>query len=536
MGIYLNPGNVAFRKSLNSEIYIDKSGLIAYTNEKLNTEQQYICVNRPRRFGKSMAANMLAAYYSRGCDSETLFQNLKIASHPDFKKHLNQYHVIYLNMQDFLGESEDMEEMLQFIEEDLLEELMSVFSKVRFPQRKSLIKVLASIFEEIKIPFVVIIDEWDCVFRVYKTDCNSQTKYLNFLRNLLKDKSYIALVYMTGILPIKKYGEHSAINVFYEHSMTDMEPISEFTGFTEQEVKELCEKYGMPFEEAKEWYDGYYLNRISVYNPKSVVEAMLRRNFNNYWTKTETYEALKLYIEMDFDGLRDKIIRMIAGEKVLINPEKFQNDMATFKSSDDVLTLLVHLGYLTFNFNTKEVWIPNSEIQQEFINSIEDGGWENVMNSIKMSEQLLRATLTCNEEEVARMIEQVHQENISILQYHNENALSCVISLAYYSARKSYHIYREMPSGKGFADLVFVPQKRCNSPAFIVELKWDKTARIAIDQIVEKEYAECLKNYSGEVLLVGINYDKNSKKHSCCIEKWHQKHKSLSEENSRDGF
>lgn len=265
------------------------------------------------------------------------------------------------------------------------------------------------------------------------------------------------------------------------------------------------------------WYDGYCQDDILIYNPKSVVESILRNNFGNHWTKTETYEALKVYIQINFDGLQDKVIKLIAGEKVKINPDKFQNDMTTFNSADDVLTLLVHLGYLTYNDNM--AWIPNSEVAQQFINSIEDGGWEEVMRSIKASDELLKATLNCDEEKVAELIEQSHQDNTSILKYNDENSLSCVLSLAYYSARKNYTIERELPAGKGFADLVFKPRKNCQTPALIVELKYDGFVESAIEQIKNKQYTDCLKDYSGEILLVGINYDKESKKHYCKIVK-----------------
>ena len=323
---------------------------------------------------------------------------------------------------------------------------------------------------------------------------------------------------MTGILPIKKYGEHSAINAFYEYSMTDASPIEEFTGFTEQEVRRLCEQYKMPFTETKKWYDGYCVDGVSIYNPKSVVEAMLRGKFSNYWTKTETYEALKVYIDLNQDGLRDKIVQMIAGEKVPVNPDKFQNDMTTFHSADDVLTLLVHLGYLTYDEQNRVVWIPNGEVRQEFINSIEDGGWEPVVQAIRSSERLLQATLSGDMETVAELIEQAHQANASILKYNDENALSCVISLAYYSAQKNYTLHREMPAGKGFADIVFEPNRNCDLPALIVELKWGHSAEEAVGQIKRKDYLDCLKNYTGEVLLVGVNYDKE-KRHTCRIER-----------------
>ena len=517
MGILLNPDNIDFQEALNSEIYVDKTELMLYTNKALRTEQKYICVSRPRRFGKSMAANMLTAYYSRGCDSREMLSKYKIAKADSFEKHLNKYNVIHINMVDFLSEASSIEEMIGEIQKAILFELTDEFSDVRFYDDTKLARSLKDIFAKHGVPFVFIIDEWDCIFRKHTNDTDAQTKYLDFLRNLLKNQSYIALAYMTGILPIKKYGEHSAINVFYEYSMTDAKPISEFTGFTESEVKSLCEKYDKPFEQMKRWYDGYCLDGISIYNPKSVVESILRDNFGNYWTKTETYEALKVYIQTNFDGLRDKIVKLIAGEKVAINPDKFQNDMTTFNSADDVLTLLVHLGYLTYNDNM--AWVPNSEVAQEFINSIEDGGWEEVMRSVRASDELLKATLACDEEKVAELIEQSHQDNTSILKYNDENSLSCVLSLAYYSARKNYIVERELPAGKGFADLVFKPRSNNSNPAMIVELKYDSSAESAIEQIKEKQYMDCLKDYSGEILLVGINYDKESKRHLCKIER-----------------
>ncbi len=519
MGIYLNPNHVEFQDAVNSDIYIDKTELIAYTNQKIRTSDKNICVSRPRRFGKSMAANMLVAYYSRGCDSKELFAGFKIAQCPDFEKHLNQYNVIHLNVPPFMDEAENVQEMVQFIKDDITEELLNSFPDVQMPSRKTLDKVLATIFNATKIPFIFIIDEWDCIFREHKEDKTAQKAYLKFLRNLLKNQPYVALVYMTGILPIKKYGDHSALNMFDEFSMTDAEPLEEFTGFTENEVNMLCKDHGMDFTETKKWYDGYSLSQLSIYNPKSVVEAMMRKKFNNYWTKTETYESIRTYIEMNYDGLRDTIISLIAGERKKIDTTTFTNDMVTFEIQDDVLTLLIHLGYLAYDSDTKEIFIPNYEIREQFISTVRVLGWNDVMKSLQLSEKLLQATLAMDEEKAAEIVEQVHRENTSILQYNNENSLSCVLSLAYYSAKKDYTMYRELPSGDGFADLVFVPRRACQASAFIVELKWDKSAETAIDQIKQKKYVDCLKDYSGEILLVGINYNKDDKQHTCKIEK-----------------
>ena len=520
MGIYLNPNNAAFRKAINSKIYVDKSMLIAYTNENLNSEHEEICVSRPRRFGKSMAANMLVAYYSRGCDSRELFKDLKIAQHPDFEEHLNKYNVIHVNMLDILNRFESLQDMISHLQKRLIWELKQDYGNINCFDWNDLVTVMETIFAETGHSFIVIIDEWDCLFREKQNDKQGQKDYLDFLRFWLKDKSYMSLAYMTGILPIKKYGKHSALNMFDEFSMTNQRDLAEFTGFTEQEVKELCEQYDMPFEETKRWYDGYSLKGLSIYNPRSVVMSMSGHDFDSYWTKTETYESLKKYIQMDSFGLKEIITKLISGERCSVNPDKFQNDMVTFNSADDVLTLLIHLGYLTYDFGTETTWIPNNEVQREFINSIEDGGWEHIMKSIRKSDELLEATINGEADVVAEMIEQAHDENTSILQYNNENSLSCILSLAYYSAKKSYVMYRELAGGKGFADLVFIPRKECQTPAFIVELKWNKSAEAAIDQIRQKKYTESLKDYSGEILLVGINYDKDAeKKHTCVIER-----------------
>ena len=524
MGLYVNPGNEEFDRATKSKIYVDKTGMISFINQNLNTEHQNICVSRPRRFGKSIAANMLVAYYSRGCNSKELFEKLKIAGDAGFEEHLNKYNVIHLNMQQFLGRTKTIDEMLELLTRKVTRELKREFSDVTYYE-EDLVSVIEEIYSQTHSFFIFIIDEWDCIFRVKGNDTDAQKIYLNFLRDLLKNQPYCVLAYMTGILPIKKYGEHSALNMFDEYSMTNERELAEFTGFTEQEVQELCPAYDMPYEKMKQWYDGYDLKGIQIYNPRSVVMSLLGHDFDSYWTKTETYEALKKYIQMDMYNLKELVTKLIAGSSVAINPDKFQNDMTTFASADDVLTLLVHLGYLTYDFDTRTVHIPNQEVQKEFINCIEDGGWEPVMDAIRKSEELLNATISGDEDTVARIIEHVHQENTSILAYNDENSLACVISLAYYSAKKNYVIYRELVGGKGFADLVFIPRKTTQAPAIVVELKRNQTADAAIDQIKRKEYVQSLKDYRGEVLLVGINYEskdsdgENYKKHFCKIER-----------------
>ena len=332
---------------------------------------------------------------------------------------------------------------------------------------------------------------------------------------------------MTGILPVKKYGTHSALNMFTEYSMTNPREMAEYFGFTEGEVKELCEEYGRSFEEMSAWYDGYELTAVEngrlktypMYNPKSVVDAMISGMFDNYWNQTETYDALKIYIRMNYDGLKDDVIRMLAGDRVLVNTGTFSNDMTTFQGKDDVLTLLIHLGYLSYHWQEKTVSIPNKEVAQEYVNAIGTMGWKEVMDSIEKSRKLLEAMWNMDGDTVAQGIDRAHQE-ISILKYNDENTLSCTINLAFYFAREYYTIIRELPAGKGFADICLIPRKiYADKPAAVIELKWNKSVEGAISQIKEKRYVDALKDYQGNLLLVAVNYDKNTKRHSCEIEK-----------------
>jgi len=379
VGLYLNPSNEDFEESLNSKIYVDKSGIIAYSNEVISTKQKYICISRPRRFGKTMAAEMLTAYYSCGSDSGDLFANLKIASEPSYKKHLNKYNVIFLNMQEFLSNYHEVELMIKKITESINRDILEEYSDFDFTYIDNILGTMKELFKVSGIPIVFIIDEWDSIFRDKKSNKDSQEIYLDFLRNLLKDQKYVALAYMTGILPIKKYKTHSALNMFREFSMTNPKEMSEFVGFTQDEVIALCKKHKMNYDEMAEWYDGYcFSNLKNVYNPKSVVEAIFSRQFDNYWSQTETYEALKDYIKKNYDGLKDAIILLLAGERKKIDIKSFTNDMVTFESYNDVLTLLIHLGYLGYDFETKEVFIPNKEISDEFETAVKNVGWNEI--------------------------------------------------------------------------------------------------------------------------------------------------------------
>lgn len=383
MGIYLNPDNDGFSTSVRSKIYVDKTELISYLNKVLDTEDKFVCVSRPRRFGKSMAAKMLVAYYSTGCNSYELFQNYKIAEDISFKQHLNKYDLLRLDMQLIRSIAINegcQEQLLAYLQKKVIEELRQDYGIFLTGEEKSLAGVLQQLRVKAGKKFVIIIDEWDCIFREEKENEKLQKEYILFLRSLFKGSSAeecIHLAYMTGILPIKKYGTESTLNNFDEYTMINPKGLTKYVGFTEDEVQGLCTKYDMDFLEAKHWYDGYFFQRkVHIYNPRSIVQAMMNREFENYWIQTETYEGLKSYIDLNYDGLKDAIIFMIGGGRCKVDTGAFQNDMTSFKSKDDILTLLVHFGYLVYDKYCKEVCIPNEEIKEEFIRAAKNNGWE----------------------------------------------------------------------------------------------------------------------------------------------------------------
>lgn len=521
MGMYLNIGNAGFQ-SIRKGLYVDKSGLISFINRTLGTEDKLTCVSRPRRFGKSFAAKMLCAYYDKSCDSKELFADLEIAEDITFEEHLNKYNVLYLDITWFIATVKDVKDTVSYLQEQVIEELCREYPSVK--EEYSLPIVIAKIAEITGQKFIMIIDEWDALFREAKSDIELQKEYIQLLRGLFKSSQtdrMIEAAYMTGILPIKKYGTQSALTDFREYTMLQPQMLARYVGFTEDEVQKLCQDYDLDFEEAKKWYDGYSFRRVkSVYSPNSVVRAVKNGEFGDYWTETETYESLKSYISLNEEGLKDAIISMLGGIRYKINTRTFQNDMSIINNKDDVLTLLVHLGYLAYDLEKREVYIPNQEVADEFKNAVEYSGWQGISAALQASEDLLEATIRGDAEAVARGIDEVHSANTSVLAYHNELSLSCVITIAYYTAQKDYTLVREFPTGKGFADIVFIPRKHTDKPALLIELKWNQSAQGAIKQIKEKQYTGTLKEYTGNLLLVGINYDKDRKRHECIIEKY----------------
>ena len=364
---------------------------------------------------------------------------------------------------------------------------------------------------------------YSCVYVTILPICRVVTFYVMLLRRLFKtqdsDEVFVG-AYLTGILPIKKYNTESALNNFNEYSMIDPAYLAACYGFTEDEVLALANQHDASMEDLKMWYDGYKIGREkSIYNPYSVMKAIQRGSCRSYWTTTGAYDSVITYIQMNYEGLKDDIIRMLAGERVYVNTTKFQNDMSIVRSKNDVLTVLIHLGYLTYDEDRRQCYIPNKEVADEFLNAVEDTSWSRLVDAITASQNLLDATIAGNEQAVARSIDIAHDENTSILAYNDENSLACVLTVAYIWARNEYVIHREYATGKGYADLVMIPRRNVSKPALVIELKFNHSADTAIDQIKQKNYPAQIAEYTGDILLVGIRYDKESKQHTCRIER-----------------
>jgi len=522
MGIYLNKGNEGFRRIRNSE-FIDKSGLIAVVNSTLFTRNCFSCVTRSRRFGKTMAAEMLQAYYDHSCNSRSLFADLEIASHPSFEEHLNKYPVIYLDMTRFTS-GNDGNNVVGEIEKRVKEEVMAAYTDVPEKNDDDLMDYLLRVAGQTGERFVFIIDEWDAPCRIYADNPQAMDRYVDWLRRMFKDVTAIqaiAGVYMTGILPIKKYKTQSALNNFQEYSMVKPGAMARYFGFTKNEVEALAERHGMNYNELETWYDGYQIgSELSMFNPNSVMTAINEQWCDNYWGRTGAFDAVSDYIDMNYKGLRDDIIDLLSGGRCAVDPAGFSNDISEVRSRDDVLTVLIHLGYLTYDRREQECFVPNMEVAKELENAIKANNWKEVIDALTLSKDLLKATLRGNSDYVANALRSIHSEDTSIFSYNDENSLACVISLAYYYARNDYHIHREYMTGEGYADLVLIPRKNVSSPALVIELKYDKSTQAAISQIKARNYPQTVAGYTGDILLVGINYDKDTKQHECQIERW----------------
>lgn len=526
LGRFLNPDNAAFKRTLNSKIYVDKTEFLDFTNQMINTNSAFICNSRPRRFGKSVTADMLTAYYSRGCDSKKLFSDLKIGSLENFEENLNKYNVIHFDVQWCLEPAGNPKKLVDYITRNTLNELREEFHEIISEEIESLPDALSKINAKTGKQFIIIIDEWDVLIRDEAAQLDVQEEYINFLRGLFKGSEpmkYIGLAYITGILPIKKLKTQSALNNFDEYTMLDAGEIAKYIGFTQDEVKKLCVKYETDFEKVRHWYDGYLLGEYHIYNPKAVVSVVTKRTFRSYWSQTGSYEVIVPLISKNFDGLKTAIIEMISGDMVKIDTGTFQNDAVNFSNRDDVITFLIHLGYLAYDEKKQCAYIPNEEVRQELLKATRQKKWKEFIEFERQSDSLLDATLDMDEETVSAVIEKIHMQYTSAIRYNDENSLSSVLTIAYLSSMKYYFTpIREFPAGRGFADFVYLPKPEYINiyPALLIELKWNKNVKTALEQIKKNLCPESLLSYTGDVFIVGITYDKKDKTHKCKIEKY----------------
>ena len=516
MAIYLNTDAALenYKELIKSKYFIDKSKIIEKLNSCISTIDKYICITKPRRFGKSSIINMLGAYYTKGHNSKDIFDKLNISKSDSYLENLNKYNVIKLSFNEIPDNKKTYDDYISNIINNLKKDLLNIFNNI-LVESEDIYIMLNKTNEK----FIFIIDEWDYIFShdLFK---ENQKDFLEFLRNLLKDKPYVALCYMTGVLPIKKYSEGSALNMFREYTMLNDRVYSDYFGFTEKEVKDLCKRNGkMSFAEITEWYNGYFdCFGNSLYNPRSVVSALNDNYCQSYWTNTGRMDEVLFYLKYNIAEVRDDVIEMVSGNVVdIIIDEEFRAGQDAPETREEIYSAMIVYGFLSYYDGT--IRIPNKELMKEFEKALRDKSFGEVMDMVKNSEKMLKATLNKDTETMEKIIDNIHNSEIPILQYNDENSLSCVITLAYLYARNKYRIEREEKTGKGYADFMFHPRRK-NDTAFILELKKDSSPEVAIKQIIEKEYSQKFikENVKNKILAVAICYDSKTKEHKCKVE------------------
>ena len=547
MGSILNPENsnsfIELVNSRDSEVFVDKTLFLSETNKVLKTTRKLLALTRPRRFGKSVTADMLATYYSKGYDGQKFFEGLKISSNKDFATHLNKYDVIYIDMNSikarydvYIAENKKVSgvnTLVNYLEYAIISDLKE---EPRFTECLSknevenigLYKALIALNKDLNAQFIFIMDEWDLIYRDFRDELQLQENFIKLLRALFKAKdgqACFALAYLTGILPIKKYNSQSALNNFDEYNMLTPGDFASYFGFTEEEVNVIVSSRSCKVtkSELKSWYEGYKIKDIDIYNPNSVCRAVSRNECISYWSGTSSNEEVVRLINMNFKGIRNDIIKLIEGEKISFTCRNFQNDMVSIKSKHDVFSLLVCLGYLGCSDSTnqynKRAYVPNTEIRYVLMDIIREQSWFNRQKSIRRSENLLNAIFKLDGDSVAAIIQEIHNSSaVSLLAYNNEESLAyCVMAGLMWATLDDYTSHREEQSGKGRVDLVYIP-KNNDGPLILIEFKYDTSAEEAISQIKSREYFKgYMKDYP-HIIMVGINYSTQTKEHQCVIE------------------
>ena len=532
MGRYVNPGNDGFAGIVEDE-YVDKTGLVSLFDSALNTTRGLVMVSRPRRFGKSYAAQSLAAFYSCGCDSRALFEGLEVSRREGWDEHLNKYNVLQLDMAEIMQSATDADAVAAVTEVVVpeLRELVPDAGSRAIGPKSLLADALYDAVRATGRKFVFVIDEWDAPYRLAQGERAAQDAYAEWLRALFKSNTLTPVVvagaYMTGILPIKKYAHQSAVSDFDEYTMVDPGRYVSYVGFTEAEVGRLCAEHGLDLADVRRWYDGYDLpafapgptepTHVGIYAPYSVMRACARRRTGSYWPSTETYQELRRYIDMDFEGLQGDVLRAIGGEELRLNPDRFQNDMTSIASRDDALTLLVHLGYLCYDIGTGRARVPNEEVRRELRNAVEASRHARVARVVRDSMLLVEDVLARDEDAVAAAIGRAHDAACAPIHYNGEQALRAVVKAALVAAVDEWACVDELPSGRGYADVAYLPRAGSGRPALLVELKWDQPVRAAAEQVLARDYPQVLRDLGVPILVVAVTYDAKTKEHACRI-------------------
>ena len=551
MGNILNPSeNNSFIKLANSKkyLFVDKTDFIEHINERINEDNCFLAITRPRRFGKTVTAHMLSAYYSKGYAGQNIFDKLEIANKPSFEEHLNKYNVLYIDMNSIRDsyiayiEDEDLQvkgvsSIVDYLQYSVIEELKedteysNILSESRKVGKKNLSSALNEICNQTKEQFILIMDEWDLICREYRNEPELLEKFIEVMRGLFKSdkgQACFALAYLTGILPIKKYNSQSALNCFDEYNMLAPGNYATYFGFTEDEVAQIVKSPDckVSHQDLKEWYEGYKIKGIDIYNPNSVCKAVSRNECISYWSGTSSNEEVVNLINMNFDGIKDDIIHLIEGSTIQFSCTTFQNDMVSIKTKDDIFSLLVCLGYLGCvddGGDYRLAYVPNKEIRTALSSIVKSQPWFNSMPIIERSQSLFEAITTLDANKVAEIITEIHNSpNISLLTYNREESMVfCLISGLMWQTEREYEVFRELQSGKGSADLIYVPKRNIHLPILLIEFKYGQSAEDALNQIKEKEYFSRYRDgdYPNDVLLIGINYNPKTKDHQCLIEK-----------------
>ena len=506
-----------FSKTVKEKYFVDKSELIEKMNELVGTASQYVCITRPRRFGKTLNAMMLASYYSKNADFKYLFDKLKVSKSDSYLEHLNKHNVIYMTFNQMPSANCTYEDFIGRYTSFLVKDLKEICPEIEVNEKMLLSDMFDYVYQKQGDSFIFILDEWDYIFNNSLFSESDRKAFLEFLRDLLKDKPYVELAYMTGVLPIAKYSSGSALNMFKEYNMLNDSKYDKYFGFTIAEVENLSKKQNkITFDELKSWYDGYKtFSGLEVFNPRSVVYALSDGICQSYWTNTGPMDEILYYINQDIDSVKDDIIRMTSGIPLEIKLKGYGAEQIELNNRNQVLSAMSIYGFLSYHDET--LTIPNKELRIKFDEALEDKSMGTISEIVLKSNEMLKATLKKDTKTMEKIIQEAHDINTPIIKYNDENSLACIITLVYLSARSKYKIVREMPAGIGFADFIFYPNDK-NKPSFILELKKNSTPDEALKQIKEKRYATALKGYNGLKLAVGISYDEKLKKHSVKIE------------------